>query len=159
MSRLSEIRRRDSGCALTLATRLKFNFLRHTAVLRENHSIPARPKLRFVGVQLYFDDLETAKQFYRDTLNLEISDEEIGRYAKFREGSNFICLERKGAESYASLDKAVLFFEVSDLSAVMDALGKDKIIRSEPEHPDRPAWAVIHDPEGHNILLLQGPKP
>ena len=71
-------------------------------------------KLHFVGVELYFDDLETAKQSYRDTLQLEVSDEEVGHYAKFDAGSNFICLERKGSET-----------------------------------------AVIHDPEGHNIVLLQ----
>ncbi len=37
-----------------------------------------QPKLRFIGVELYFDDLETARQFYRDTLHLEISNEQIG---------------------------------------------------------------------------------
>ena len=113
------------------------------------------PKLRFVGVELYFDQLEGAKRFYRDTLHLEISDEQLGHYAKFGSGSNFICLERKGSESYPSQDKAVLFFEVSDLSAMIEAVGPDRIVQSERERKDRPGWAVIHDPEGHNILLLQ----
>ena len=114
-----------------------------------------KPKLRFIGVELYFDDLETAKQFYRDTLHLEISDEQLEHYAKFGTDSNFICLERKRSESYPSLDKAVLFFEVPDLAAVMDAIGKDRIVHSEVNSSGRPEWAVIHDPEGHNILLLQ----
>ena len=117
-----------------------------------------QPKLRFIGVELYFDDLETAKQFYRDTLHLEISDEQIGHYAKFGADSNFVCLERKRSESYPSLDKAVLFFEVPDLSAVMDAIGKDRIVHTEANSSGRPEWAVIHDPEGHNILLLQSRK-
>ena len=117
-----------------------------------------QPKLRFIGVELYFDDLETAKQFYRDTLHLEISDEHIGQYAKFGADSNFVCLEHKGSESYPSLDKAVLFFEVPDLSAVMDAIGKDRIVHSEANSSSRPEWAVIHDPEGHNILILQSRK-
>ncbi|HLB86768.1 MAG TPA: VOC family protein [Terriglobales bacterium] len=65
-------------------------------------------KLHFVGVELYFDDLETAKRFYRDTLQLELSDEQVGHYAKFGADSNFICLERKGSETYPSLDKAFL---------------------------------------------------
>ena len=117
-----------------------------------------QPKLRFIGVELYFDDLENAKQFYRDTLHLEISDEHIGQYAKFGADSNFVCLERKGSESYPSLDKAVLFFEVPDLSAVTDAIGKDRIVHSEANSSSRPEWAVIHDPEGHNILILQSRK-
>jgi predicted enzyme related to lactoylglutathione lyase len=113
------------------------------------------PKLRFIGVELYFDDLETAKQFYCDTLHLEISHEQLGHYAKFGTDSNFVCLERKRSESYPSLDKAVLFFEVPDLAAVMDAIGKDRIVHSEADSSGRPEWAVIHDPEGHNVLLRQ----
>jgi predicted enzyme related to lactoylglutathione lyase len=112
-------------------------------------------ELRFIGVELYFDDLETAKQFYRNTLHLEISDEEAGHYAKFGGDSNFVCLERKRSESYPSLDKAVLFFKVPDLAAAMDAIGKDRIVHFHANSSGRPEWAVIHDPEGHNILLLQ----
>ena len=52
-----------------------------------------RIKLRFVGVELYFDDLEQAKEFYLRTLGLEISDEQVGHHAKFDCGAGFICLE------------------------------------------------------------------
>jgi len=55
---------------------------------------------RFVGVELYFDDLERAKKFYQETLGLAVSDEQLGHYAKFDSGGIFVCLERKGAESY-----------------------------------------------------------
>jgi hypothetical protein len=47
-----------------------------------------------------------------------------------------------------------LFFEVPDLAAVIDAIGKDRIVHSAADSSGRPEWAVIHDPEGHNILLL-----
>ena len=51
----------------------------------------------------------------------------------------------------------MLFFEVSDLSSTIAAIGKNKIVHSEAN------WAVLHDSEGHNVLLLQsqvelGPK-
>jgi hypothetical protein len=36
--------------------------------------------------------------------------------------------ETQGAESYPSQDKAVLFFEVADLAALLDTIGKDKIV-------------------------------
>jgi 4-hydroxy-2-oxoheptanedioate aldolase len=65
----------------------------------------------------------------------------------FDSGSGFICLERRGIESYPSLDKAVLFFEVPDLKSAIAAIGKDRLVQSEP------TWAVLHDPEGHNIAL------
>jgi predicted enzyme related to lactoylglutathione lyase len=108
---------------------------------------------RFVGVELYFEDLERAKKFYLDTLRLHISDEQPGHHAKFGADDRFVCLETKGSESYPSRDKAVLFFEVHDLRAAVTAIGPHRFVRSEPD------WAVLHDPEGHNILLLEaGPR-
>lgn len=104
---------------------------------------------RFAGVELYFEDLARAKQFYQETLRLEIMGEEAGHHVQFRSGAGFVCLEQKGVESYPSKDKAVLFFEVPDLSAAIAAIGKERVVQS-----DR-GWAVLHDPEGHNILLLQ----
>jgi len=107
---------------------------------------------QFVGVELYFEDLERAKKFYLDTLGLHLSDEHLRHHARFDAGA-FLCLEAKGSESYPSRDKAVLFFEVPDLEAAVDAIGSHRFVRSEPH------WAVLHDPEGHNILLLQaGPR-
>src|SRR5437667_6971894 len=108
-----------------------------------------RIQARFVGVELYFDNLQVAKKFYSETLNLDLSDEQVGHHAKFESGAGFICLERKGAESYPSKDKAVLFFEVPDLRSAIAAIGKDRLVQSEG------TWAVLHDPEGHNILLLE----
>lgn len=108
-----------------------------------------RIQLRLVGVELYFDNLETAKDFYRQTLGLNISDEQGGHHAKFDSSGGFICLECKGAESYPSKDKAVLFFETPDIGEAALAIGKEKLVRWENK------WAVLHDPEGHNIVLLQ----
>lgn len=104
---------------------------------------------RFIGVELYCDNLETAKKFYVETMGLEVSDEQIGHHTKFNSGPCFVCIERKGAESYPSKDKAVLFFEVPDLKLAIAAIGQDRLVQSEG------TWAVLHDPEGHNILLLQ----
>src|SRR3989454_7365045 len=104
---------------------------------------------RFVGVELYFEDLEGQKSSTSEHLVFEISDEQIGHHAKFDSGAGFVCLERKGSEPYPSKDKAVLFFEVPDLRAAIAAIGQDRLVQSESR------WAVIHDPEGHNILLLE----
>jgi predicted enzyme related to lactoylglutathione lyase len=104
---------------------------------------------KFVGVELYFQDLKRAKKFYQETIGLQVSEEQIGHHAKFGSGAGFVCLERKGAESYPSEDKAVLFFEVPDLKASIAAIGQDKFVQRER------TWAVLHDPEGHNVLLLE----
>jgi predicted enzyme related to lactoylglutathione lyase len=111
---------------------------------------------RLVGIELYFDDVEGAKRFYRDTLGLELSDEVAERFAQFACGGGFVCLERRGSESYPSRDKAVLFIEVADLQAAIDRAGRDRIVHLEPvARRGRPPWAVVHDPEGHNIVMLQ----
>ena len=107
-----------------------------------------RIEARFVGVELYFDDLERAKEFYAETLGLALSDEQAGHHAQFDGGAGFVCLERKGVESYPSKDKAVLFFEVPDLRSAIAAVGLDKVVQCEA------GWAVLHDSEGHNIILL-----
>ena len=107
---------------------------------------------QFVGVEVYFDDLEIAKTFYAEMLGLPLSDEQPGQYVKFDSDHGFVCLERKGSESYPSSDKAVLFFEVPDLAAAVTAIGENRLVRSEA------GWAVLHHPEGHNILLLQSDR-
>ncbi len=45
---------------------------------------------RFVGVELYFEDLEKAKKVYVETLGLETSDEEAGHHARFDGGEGFV---------------------------------------------------------------------
>jgi len=105
--------------------------------------------MRFVGVELYFDDMERAKKFYSEILGLRVSEEQPGHYAQFGGDAGFVCLERRGSESYPSSDKAVLFFEVPDLQTAIAAIGRSRLVRCEAQ------WAVLHDPEGHNILLLQ----
>jgi catechol 2,3-dioxygenase-like lactoylglutathione lyase family enzyme len=111
-----------------------------------------RIQAKFIGVELYFDNLEMATKFYIETLGLEVSDERVGHHARFDSGAGFVCLERKGAESYPSKDKAVLFFEVPNLRSAIAAVGQDRVVHSER------TWAVLHDPEGHNILLLERPR-
>jgi len=107
---------------------------------------------RFVGVELYFKDLDAARSFYTGTLGLQVSDEQLGHHARFDSGAGFVCLERKGAEDYPSANKAVLFFEVRDLKTAIAAIDQEKFVRRER------TWAVLHDPEGHNVLLLQASR-
>jgi catechol 2,3-dioxygenase-like lactoylglutathione lyase family enzyme len=113
-------------------------------------------KPRLVGVELYFDDLPAARRFYQDTLGLELLEEQPDHHAKFDGQSAFICLEGKGAESYPSQDKAVIFLEVADLQSTIEEIGEERFIELGPKNKDgHVSWAVLHDPEGHNVLMLQ----
>jgi predicted enzyme related to lactoylglutathione lyase len=110
---------------------------------------------RLVGIELYFDDLPAAKRFYAETLGLALSGEQPDHHAQFDAGPVFLCLEKKGVEDYPSSDKAVIFLEVPSVEAAVEVIGKERIVRTQPAIKNRPAWAVLHDPEGHNILLLE----
>jgi catechol 2,3-dioxygenase-like lactoylglutathione lyase family enzyme len=107
------------------------------------------------GVELYFDDLDGAKKFYRETLGLRVTGELAGHHVQFDGGSAFLCLERKGAENYPSQDKAVVFFEVPDVARAIESIGRERIVGSDLSAKTREKWAVLHDPEGHNMLLLE----
>ena len=52
-------------------------------------------------------------------------------------------------DNVMSDDKAVLFFEVADLEGTIDAIGRERFVH------EAAGWAVLHDPEGHNVLLIQ----
>lgn len=112
---------------------------------------------RIVGIELYFDDLQKGKQFYGGNVGLELLDEQPGHHARFGGGDVFLCLERKGAESYPSRDKAVIFLEVVNLAEAVGRVGKEKVVQMKPAADARPAWAVLHDPEGYNIVMLEAP--
>ncbi len=104
---------------------------------------------RLVGVELYFEDLSKAKTFYRDTLGIKIEDEGTDHHCKFAAGAGFLCVEKKGVENYPSEDKAVLFFEVANLKSMIAEIGPERLVHVEEK------WLVLHDPEGHNVILLQ----
>ena len=104
---------------------------------------------RFLGAGLYFDNLDEAKTFYSQTLGLKLADYQPGHFVKFDNATSFVTLVQKGSETYPSKDEATLFFVVPDLEAVKRAIGAERFVQSETN------WAVLHDPEGHNILLLQ----
>ena len=110
---------------------------------------------RIVGFEIYFDRLSPAKEFYRDVLGLPLTEDVPAHHAKFDTSNVFLCLERKGAESYPSADKAVVFIEVGDLGALIHKLG-DRILQTGSRTSgEAPTWAVLHDPEGHNVVLMQ----
>jgi catechol 2,3-dioxygenase-like lactoylglutathione lyase family enzyme len=107
--------------------------------------------MRLAGVELYASDLERSRAFYERVLSLKVVQEETGHHVMFATGGAFLCLEKPGVENYPSQDKAVIFLEVDDLSAFASSLGRDRFVKYQPDS----GWAVLHDPDGYNVLLLQ----
>ena len=112
-----------------------------------------RLEARLLGMELYFDDVPQARDFYRGVLGLPLEEERPGHHAKFAPQGGFLCLERKGVENYPSRDKAVVFLEVADLGSFVASVGSERIVRVE--FGVTPPWAVLHDPEGHNVVCIE----
>ena len=115
-------------------------------------------KTRLVGVELYFDDLVAAKNFYEGTLGLDIFGEQPGHHAQFNVGQAFLCLEKKGVENYPSRDKAVIFLEVPNVQAAVEAIGRERFVHVENGDERTQPWAVLHDSERYNVLLLEAQR-
>jgi predicted enzyme related to lactoylglutathione lyase len=110
-------------------------------------------KANIIGVEFYYENLSKAKKFYSEVLGLNLTEAKDDHHAKFDTDGGFICLEKKGAENYPSKDKAVLFIEVSDIKTAIKKIGAKHVVKYDPKC-NKP-WAVIHDTEGYNIVLLQ----
>jgi hypothetical protein len=108
---------------------------------------------RLLGMELNFDDLSRACDFYRGVLGLPQEEEQPGHHAKFAPQGGFLCLERKGVENYPSQDKAVVFLEVADLRSFVASVGSERFVRVE--FGGTPPWAVLHDPESHNVVCIE----
>jgi hypothetical protein len=46
-----------------------------------------------------------------------------------------------------------VFLEVADLQRALERVGEECVAHEAPDAS--PPWAVVHDPEGHNVLLIQ----
>ena len=108
-----------------------------------------RLKCRLLGIELYFDDVPRARDFYRGVLGLPLEEEQPGHHAKLAPQGGFLCLERKGVENYPSQDKAVVFLEIADLRSFVTSVGSERFVRVE--FGATPPWAVLHDPESHAL--------
>ncbi len=111
---------------------------------------------KLAGVELYFNDLEAAKNFYRDVLGLALDEDDPNHHAKFALGSLFLYLEAKGMEDYASADKAAVFVEIEDIRGAVDRIDSRHLVGSDLSSAQ--PWAAIRDPEGHTVMLLQTSK-
>src|SRR5216683_340299 len=66
-------------------------------------------RLRLLGLELYFEDVSRARDFYCGVLGLSLEEEKPGHHVKLAPDGGFLCLEHKGVENYTSQDKAVVF--------------------------------------------------
>jgi hypothetical protein len=64
----------------------------------------------------------------------------------------------KGVEDYPSRDKAVIFLEVPNVQAAVEAIGRERFVHVENGDERTQPWAVLHDSERYNVLLLEAQR-
>lgn len=115
-------------------------------------------RLYLEGVVLYSEDLDRAKAFYGDVLGLPILLEE-GHVLHFDAGTVRLAIHRYPTGGPPESREGFLVFAVESLAAAYEDLRRRGAEFLGPI-ADRPYGRVayLHDPEGHEIGLLEEPR-
>jgi len=112
------------------------------------------------------DNLEKAKKFYTETLDLEIASEEMGVHFSLPGGGSLFIYPK---ENHKPATFTVLNFVVENVDKAVDALSKkdvkfemyegfhqdEKGIARDPSGKNGPAIAWFKDPAGNILSVLQ----
>lgn len=109
------------------------------------------------GVVLYSKDLALAKAFYGELLGLPILLEEANAI-HFDAGSVRLAIHRYPTDGPREAPEGFLVFVVEDLAkAYEDLRRKGATFLGPPANRPYGRVAYLHDPEGHEIGLLEEP--
>lgn len=115
-------------------------------------------KLTMEGIVLYSQDLDKAKAFYGDLLGLPILLEEA-HVIHFDAGSVRLAIHRYPTGGSSESREGFVVFGVESLAKTYEDLRRRGASFLGPP-ADRPYGRVayLHDPEGHEIGLLEEPR-
>lgn len=110
-------------------------------------------------VSLYVSDFERALAFYKDGLGLDVTYMEDG-FAQFNTEGAILTIEQGGERSEKPKDfhksGVLVQFEVEDLQKTVGTLkSKNVKFTQDVKEEDFGSTAVIVDPDGHQLLLLE----
>jgi predicted enzyme related to lactoylglutathione lyase len=111
------------------------------------------------GAILYSKDLDQARTFYRDILGLPILLEEP-HVLHFDGGSARLAIHRYPTEGAREAPEGFLVFAVDNLDvAYADLRGRGAEFLGPPATRPYGRVAYLRDPEGHEIGLIEEPRP
>ena len=99
------------------------------------------------------DDVPRARQFYGDTLGLDVADEMGGLVLKLRSGNLFVYPK----DDHAPATFTVLNFEVDDVDAAVDELTKAGVRFERYEGFEQDEKGVARMPDGPSIAWFTDP--
>jgi len=109
------------------------------------------------GIVWYSEDLDRARVFYRDVLGLPLLLDE-GHVIHFDAGTVRLAIHRCPPGESREAPEGFLVFGVDDLAAAYEELSKrGAVFLGAPAQRPYGRVAYLHDPEGHEIGLLEEP--
>ena len=100
------------------------------------------------------DDIETAKEFYGETLGVEITEDEAGLGLNLAGGGSVFVYPK---DDHAPADFTVLNFPVGDLDEVVDALSERGVSFERYEGFEQDERGIAHPAPGPRIAWFKDP--
>jgi lactoylglutathione lyase len=113
---------------------------------------------RIGAVILLVADMKRSVKFYRDTLGMEIK-EKSKDWTEFSTRGTVLALHPSRRKRFSKSNAMLVGFSVSDFDDVCNGLKKKKVkFYKKPKQEPFGKHAIIQDPDGHLISIVQMPQ-
>ncbi len=113
---------------------------------------------RIGAVILLVSDMNRSTKFYRDTLKMELK-EKSKDWIEFSKRGTVIALHPSKKKRFKKNNSMLIGFSVSDFDDVCNGLKKKKVkFYKKPKQEPFGKHAIIQDPDGHLISIMQMPQ-
>jgi lactoylglutathione lyase len=113
---------------------------------------------RIGAVILLVSDMKRSTKFYRETLGMKLKQQSKD-WTEFSEGGTVLALHPSGRKKIKKNNSMLVGFSVSDFDDVVSALKKKKAkFYKKPKDEPFGKHAIIQDPDGHLISIVQMPQ-
>jgi catechol 2,3-dioxygenase-like lactoylglutathione lyase family enzyme len=113
---------------------------------------------RIGAVILLVSDMKRSVKFYRDTLGMEMK-EKSKDWTEFSMRGTVLALHPSRKKRFSKSKTMLVGFSVSDFDDVCDSLKKKKVkFYKKPKQEPFGKHAIIQDPDGHLISIVQMPQ-
>lgn len=113
---------------------------------------------RIGAVILLASDMKRSTRFYRDVLGMELK-EQSKDWAEFSKRGTVLALHPLKKKRIKRNNSMLVGFSVSDFDDVVNGLKKKKVkFYKKPREESFGKHAIIQDPDGHLISIVQMPQ-
>lgn len=110
------------------------------------------------AVILLVSDMKRSTKFYRDTLGMKLKQQSKD-WTEFSEGGTVLALHPSSKKRIKKNNSMLVGFSISDFDDVVSSLKKKKVkFYKKPKEEPFGKHAIIQDPDGHLISIVQMPQ-